>query len=282
MGNGLLAGFAGITPLLPTQTAQRRRQAAIPAPETLADNLARALEPLPFARAAFEPFLADAYQSRTLQPLGPADYTGSDFEPLVQGHLYQAADGDWTALFTLQGEPDPAALSAFLTARQPGAMLVDLRSASESLVSDYRKRTLAVLGLVFLALAIGLSWRLQLPRALWTVLLVLGAVLVTAAGLRVLGGALDLYQLAGLLLVTGIGLDYALFLGKPDRGGAQHAVFACMASTVAAFGVLAASSIPALHSLGSTVALGSAVCFSAAWLGSRPLRSGSGPAHEMQ
>ncbi len=270
---GLLGGFAGITPLLPTEAAQRRRQAAIPEAETLAANLARAVAASPFTRSAFDPFLADANRTRALDPLTPASYAGSDLEALLQSQLYQAADGDWTALFTLQGAADPEALAGFLTAQQPGAMLVDLRSASESLVSDYRKRTLAVLGVVFLVLTAGLSWRLQPRRALWTVLLVLGSVLVTAAGLRVFSGSLDLYQLAGLLLVTGIGLDYALFLGKRDRGGAQHAVFACMASTVAAFGVLAASSIPALHSLGSTVALGSAVCFSAAWLGSRPRRS---------
>ncbi len=270
---GLLEGFAGITPLLPALAVQQQRQSAIPQAQVLADNLARALQPLPFSPGAFAPFLADAGAARQLAPLTAQDYAGSGFETLLNAQLYASADGGWSALFTLQGEPDPAALSAFLQARQPAAMLVDLREASESLVADYRQRTLRVLGAVFVILALLLSWRLQPARALWTITIVLGATAFTASALRWLSGPLDLYQLAGLLLVTGIGLDYALFLGKRDRDGAEHAVFACMASTVAAFGVLAASSIPALHSLGSTVALGSAVCFSAAWLGSRPGRA---------
>jgi len=273
VGEGLLEGFAGITPLLPAPAVQRQRQSAIPQTQALADKLARALQPLPFSPEAFELFLADAAASRQLAPLTVDDYAGSEFEALLNAQLYLSADRGWTALFTLQGEPDPVALAAFLKARLPAAMLVDLREASESLVADYRERTLTVLGAVFAVLALLLSWRLRPARAVWTITIVLGAIGFTAAALRWFSGPLDLYQLAGLLLVTGIGLDYALFLGKRDRDGAEHAVFACMASTVAAFGVLAASSIPALHSLGSTVALGSAVCFGAAWLGSRPGRA---------
>lgn len=268
----LLDGFTGITTLLPAMALQRARQERIPDPATLAQRLAAALEPLPFSHTAFEPFLTDANAARQLAPLKPEGYDGSELEGLLGAHLFNDASGRWTGLFTLQGDLDAGGLATLLASQQPGAMLVDLRDASETLVTDYRQRTLQVLAGVFVVLALVLGWRLQPARAAWTLLLVLGAVGLTAATLRAFSGALDLYQLAGLLLVTGIGLDYALFLGKPDRGGAEHAVFACMASTVAAFGVLAASSIPALHSLGSTVAVGSAVCFSAAWLGSRPGR----------
>jgi predicted exporter len=92
--------------------------------------------------------------------------------------------------------------------------------------------------------------------------------------LRLLMGPLNLYHLVGLLLVAGIGLDYALFLG---RGGAdaRHAVGACAASTVGAFLVLATSSIPALHALGASVSTGAALCYLAASWGARPGDAGA-------
>ncbi len=152
--------------------------------------------------------------------------------------------------------------------------MVDLRTASNALVTDYRQRTLTVLGGVLLLIAVLLVLGLRPGRAAWTLGTVLACVFCAAALLRWAVGPLDLYHLTGLLLVAGIGLDYGLFLGKPDRAGSLHAVSACAASTVAAFSVLAASSIPALQSLGSAVALGSALCFLAAWLGSWPGKAG--------
>lgn len=310
VARGLIEGFSDPGALLPSSERQLKRQAAIPDAATLAARLTRAAEGTPLAPAAFQPFLDAAENSRQLEPLRAADYANSALEPVLAAQIHQGArpadtapkdrmvesrgqdttdvadvagmagmadkQGSWSTLTTLRGITDPVALEALLADLAPDARLLDLRAASESLVTDYRKRLLGVLGAVTLLLAVLLTWRLRPVRAAWTVLLVGSAVAFSAAALRWLSGPLDLYQLTGLLLVAGIGLDYALFLGKGDRRAAGHAVFACMASTVAAFGVLAASLIPALNSLGSTVALGSAVCFTAAWLGSRDAGRGGG------
>ncbi len=267
---GLIDGFSDLTTLLPPAGEQRDRQGGIPANEDLADRLETATAAGPFAVEAFRGFLDDAGASRDLEPLQPGGYAGTALEGALGQHLYRAKDGRWVALATLRGEPDVAALEALLAERMPAARLVDLRAASEALVTDYRERTAMVLGGVVVLLALLLAWRVRPRRAAWTLALVLATVALAAGILRQALGPLDLYHLTGLLLVAGIGLDYALFLGKPDREGSLHAVFACMASTVAAFGVLAASSIPALQSLGGAVALGSALCFLTAWLGSRP------------
>jgi predicted exporter len=173
-----------------------------------------------------------------------------------------------------------AGLRNLLGERLPAARLVDLRSASDALVTDYRQRTLTVLGGVVVVIAVLLILRVRPARAAWSLGVVLACVFCAAALLRWAVGPLDLYHLTGLLLVAGIGLDYGLFLGKPDRRGSLHAVSVCAASTVAAFAILAASGIPALRSLGSAVALGSALCFLTSWWGSWPkqagTRSGSG------
>ena len=79
----------------------------------------------------------------------------------------------------------------------------------------------------------------------------------------------------GLLLVAGLGLDYALFLSRSEAAAERKAtnigVLACVASTTIAFMILAASSIPVLKFLGLTVATGSLVSFAVAWAGSRRL-----------
>ncbi|MEE4174717.1 MAG: MMPL family transporter [Xanthomonadales bacterium] len=282
---GLIEGFRTGSTLLPAAETQARRQAAIPSPAELDARLAAATLGLPFSTAAFAPFQTAAERTRSLPLLGPNAYTGTPLESALAQHLYRAGTtrekasgnaGDkdrWVLLATLRGEPDARArsdLEALLANRLPEARLVDLREASSALVTDYRQRTLRVLGGVLLAIAVLLTVGVRPGRAAWSLGVVLAAVFCTAALLRGAVGPLDLYHLTGLLLVAGIGLDYALFLGKADRGGSLHAVSACAASTVAAFGILAASHIPALHSLGSAVALGSALCFLSAWWGSRP------------
>ncbi len=271
---GLIERFGDLTPLLPPDTVQERRRQAIPGRTTLEERLRSATNNLPFDATAFTGFVHDAVASHRLPALQPDTYAGTTLEGALGQYLYRNAAGQWTALATLGGDPDVQGLEQLLAVQAPDARLVDLRAASESLVTDYRQRTLAVLGGVLVLIALLLTWRVRPGRAAWTLSLVLASVFLAATVLRAWSGPLDLYHVTGLLLVAGIGLDYALFLGKADRQGAGHAVFACMASTVAAFSVLAGSAIPALHSLGSTVALGSALCFAAAWLGARP-RSGA-------
>ncbi len=274
---GLIEGFRTLATLLPAPERQRQRQADIPSSPQLASALASALDGLPFAAPAFSPFLQDAEASRQLPLLTPASYTGSPLEAVLAQHLYRGGESRWVLLATLQGEPDVTGLRALLDDRLPAARLVDLRGASDALVSDYRQRTLTVLGGVLGVITVLLLVGVRPVRAAWTLGTVLVCVFCAAAGLRWVVGPLDLYHLTGLLLVAGIGLDYGLFLGKPDRSGSLHAVSACAASTVAAFSILAASSIPALQSLGSAVALGSALCFLTAWLGSWPAGAGGKP-----
>ena len=245
------------TMLIPSQSTQQRRRAAIPDSATLQRRLSKAVDELPFRPDIFADFVNVASQSATRSALTPAMFTGTELESLLESLLYSAND-QWTGLTTLYGVSDPQRLVSILP---EGSFLVDFRSASEGLVSDYRQTTLQLLGAALVIIAGFLTWRLPRARAVWSVGLVLAAVLTTAALLRWITGPLNLYHMMALLLVAGLGLDYALFLSKPDDAASvrdnRHAVAACVASTCAAFGVLASSSIPALNSMGLAVTTGS-------------------------
>jgi len=94
---------------------------------------------------------------------------------------------------------------------------------------------------------------------------------LTVALLALFGVSLSLFHLLSLLLVAGVGLDYALFF---EHHGADSAASAstlranlvCAGTTVSVFTILALSPIPVLHGIGLTVALGTAIALAMAFL----------------
>jgi predicted exporter len=96
---------------------------------------------------------------------------------------------------------------------------------------------------------------------------------MTIAVVTAAHGPLTVIHLVALLLVFGLGLDYALFLSRAEadaeRAATNKAVLACAVSTTVAFGVLAGSSIPVLKFLGLTVAAGSISNYLVALAGTR-------------
>lgn len=268
---GSLRNWQTVTRLLPSAARFEARRARLPDDTALRVALRTALDGTPFAERAFDEFVGDVASSRSLPPLTVESFGGSALEPYVAAHLYQGS-GEWVSVVSLFDVADPAALSAWL-ATQPGRpALVDFQAASQALVADYRGDTLRSLAIALAIILALLLWRLPVARALWSLSTVVAVVLTTAGLLLVLIGALNLYHLMALLLVAGLGLDYALFLSRSDDEGAhradsRHAVLACGASTAVAFGVLAGSSIPALNALGTTVAIGTLISLAAAWWG---------------
>jgi len=77
--------------------------------------------------------------------------------------------------------------------------------------------------------------------------------------------------LLSLLLVAGVGLDYALFFdryatSREDAVPTIRANVICAVTTVTVFTILASSHIPVLHGIGTTVALGAAFALALAFL----------------
>ena len=279
--DGIIDHAQTVTTLLPSAATQRARRDRLHSTTDWKARLARATADTPFRADAFAPFGEAVARTASDTALVTADdYRGSSLEALVAGGLY--FDGEqWVSVVTLSGLRDVAALrdSAFVDA--PDVGLVDLKDASLSLVERYRTRTLFVLAIAFATIGVLLVWRIGLTdRSLWILGTLSTAILLTTGLTAQLLGSLSLFNLVATVLVAGLGLDYCLFLSRrgsdaADARDTRHAVHACVASTLAAFTVLALSAVPVLHSIGLTVAVGVSVNFLLARLGLRVLRATS-------
>ncbi|WP_017170632.1 MMPL family transporter, partial [Xanthomonas phaseoli] len=268
--DGALLGYDMAARYLPSAKTQRARQAALPDAAQARALTERAVATTPFRSDAFAPFLQDLDAAKRAAPLLPKDLSGSPLATSVGGLLLGRGDRS-TALVSLTG------LRAVLAAavQGSGAQLLDLKDASESLVAAYRGRVLGALVLAALLLAVTVAIALRSPRRIVRVLLpmALTTVLILAI-LRGTGVELNLFHLIALILAAGLGLDYALFFDHAgddhaDQLRTLHALIVCSLMTLLVFALLAASSIPVLRAIGSTVALGVLFNFILALLVSR-------------
>ncbi|CAD1797087.1 MMPL family transporter [Xanthomonas euroxanthea] len=283
--DGALTGYDMAARYLPSIKTQRARQAALPDAAQARALTDSAVAATPFRSDAFAPFLQDLDAAKRAAPLLPKDLAGSPLATSVGGLLLGRGDRS-TALVSLTGLRDPSVVAAAV--QGSGAQLLDLKDASESLVAAYRGRVLGALGLAALLLAVTVAIALRSPRRIVRVLLpmALTTVLILAI-LRGMGVELNLFHLIALILAAGLGLDYALFFDHAgddhaDQLRTLHALIVCSLMTLLVFALLAASSIPVLRAIGSTVALGVLFNFILALLVSREPaleRARSGGAH---
>ncbi len=270
--DGLLEKWQSVTQILPSSRTQERRKRAIPSVAVLNDRLHAALADTLFRADAFDQFIASASAAKSAPLLMPADIAATPLRSWLDSHLIQVGD-QWVALTSVV-RPEATALSRRVEQWPVAVELVDLQAASVDLVRDYRngaRNTMLVAALLIVGL---LSYaRRQFRRIVWIVLTVSSALGATLAIVIVQHGSLTVIHLVALLLVLGLGLDYALFLSRSeamsDKRATDKGVLACAASTTLAFGILAGSTIPVLKFLGLTVAAGSAASFLIAWSGSR-------------
>lgn len=262
---GAIAGHDSPVDLLPSAGVQRARQQALPAPDELRSRLQQALADSNFIAGAFEPFIADVAAARSRAPLTLADFAGTGLGQRLASQI-SMREGGASVLVTLRGVSDATALRAAVQA-VPGAMLVDLRDDVQALIGSYRQRAMvAAAGGLLLIVAL-LAWRVGDRRSVMRITLALGAaVAVTAAILVLTQGALTLFHLVALLLVVGVGTNYALFFGTLARdadesGATRVSVLLCAISTITAFALLATSATPVLHMIGLTVAIGALASF---------------------
>ena len=264
VSEGYLDNWQAVTAVLPSERTQQLRRDRIPTRDELAPRLAAAVDATPFRADAFDAFLANAEQSRSRPPLAAADFEASPLRSWLDAHLMQL-DGRWVALVSLV-QPRPGELAQHIAAAGVEGQLIDFQAASIGLMQDYRNTALRIVVLLW--------WgRGELRQTAWIALTVSAALLITIAIVSSMHGSLTVIHMVALLLVLGLGLDYALFLSRAEpaaeRRATDRGVLACAASTTIAFAILAASSIPVLKFLGLTVASGSLVSFLVAYGGSR-------------
>ena len=192
---------------------------------------------------------------------------GEAWRPLWLGQVDQGV----AAIVSLQGLNDTALLR-LQSEGLPGVQLVDrlgelnqLFAATQVSAAELKLLSCALI-LVLLVLPFGLRGALRI------VALPLLAALCSLALLGWLGQPLTLFSLFGLLLVTAIGVDYAILMHERVGGEAVSLLGTLLAAltTWLSFGLLALSSTPAVSNFGLAVSLGLAMSFILApWAASR-------------
>lgn len=272
-----IQGYALAAQLLPSQSAQRARQAALPDADTAAQNLQQAMRGLPFKPDTFAPFLRELAEARTQPAIERRDLDGTIWASRVDA-LLMKSNQQWLALAPLSGVNAPQRLRADIEQRAvAGVALLDIKGDTEHVLRNAREQSLWLVGAGMLVIAALLTWSLGGWRAaLPTMAPVVASMCMTAAALVAVGARLNLFHLISLLLVLGIGLNYALFFrrlgnespatstptgdqddaSRDDTRRASMAVGVCAMTSLSAFACLALSAIPVLHAIGITVLLG--------------------------
>ncbi|WGS41455.1 MMPL family transporter [Burkholderia sp. JSH-S8] len=288
---GTLAGFDSPARFLPSDAAQRARQASLPPADVLAAHMRDAVanQPIAVKPDLFAPFVADVAAARHAPLLTRADLQGTSMALAVDALLTERA-GRWSAMLPLRA-PDaasnaaPAAPSldaapiraAVMRAGVPGALFVDLKAEADSLYVNYVHEDLRLSLAGFAAIAVLLLVALRSPRRTVRALAPLvAAVLVVTAGFALAGVPLTILHLVGMLLIVAVGSNYALFFCKRDDAQpvTPHTLVSLLVAnlaTVAGFGLLALSHVPMLETFGLTVGPGAMLALAfAAILAPRP------------
>ncbi len=270
---GAITNYQMAARYLPTLALQRLRQKALPAARVLRRRLHAAAAHMPFRARAFRPFLAAVRQARHEPLLRPSDLP-APVRARLSG-LLMPVHGRMVAFVRLSGVHDPRGVEAAVRASHvAGAHFVVVKRVVGGLMGRYRaallRHSIGAALLMALVVAIGLR---SLREALRLVLPMAAAILTTCAILVLTGPGLTLLNLVALLLIAGLGMGYALFLG--DHGLIAHrrplAPWVCAATTITGFGVMAFASVAMLRQVGLTVSVGAllALVFTAAWSSGR-------------
>ncbi len=257
---GYLEGFDLPSNYLPSRARQLTRQQNLPEKGHLTKQLTLASKGLPFKTGLFTPFIDAVEASRHLTPLSLEALQGTPFQVRLDNLLSQRGDS-WRGFIPLRGVNDANAIQELARHQGDAVSYLDLSTDASSLVSDYRDEALYLAGLGIIGALLVLMQQLPLRRVWRVATPVAAAILMTAALLFWLGHPLSLFHIIALLLVMGIGLDYALFIERTQYSSnyfraTAHALLICNVTTLIVFGILAFTAIPVLQAIGQTVTIG--------------------------
>jgi predicted exporter len=176
-------------------------------------------------------------------------------------HLWLGPLGkDHAAVVLLDGNNAPDAVRAAVETVN-GVIYVDQVADISSVLGEYRRIAswlmLVVIGVMLACLIVfyrsGAAIRTALPAV--------AGLALTLATLGYLHEPVNLFHVLSMLLVLGLGVDYAIILREGRSQQAVLAVFLSMTTTLISFGLLGFSSVAFVRSIGITVALGVAFTF---------------------
>lgn len=254
-------GFIATSDFLPSAARQAENRALIARALPVEQGVAL-LEQAGLRAGALAQWRQDAGAAPA--PLTLADWRASPLSVPFR-HLLLDTPGGLASIVPLLGDAGDSGLAA-LAQDLAGVTLVDKAASVSALLGQYR----GWIGL-WLALATAIVYGVLClryrPRAAGAVLLPTLAGLGCALALYGYSGLpLTLFALMALLLVLGVGVNYAIFL--VEAGAAAPAPFAGVlvsaATVLLSFGLLALSSLPALRQFGCMLTAGVACAVLAA------------------
>jgi len=246
VATGKLTGYDAISRWLPSR---ERQQNAWEAQQTLAGARAALAEELELTGDwAAAPHPAQLTADEWL-----AHPATKSLRYLWQG---RSEDGRYSSIVLLKGLRDADTARQLAALDDAHTQWVDKTAEVSLLMGRYRTLLSSVLAAAYVLAPLALlaffrrqTWRVVMPSLL--------ATLGTLAIMGYAGIPLQLLNVLTLLLVFGMGIDYGLFL-VAQRSDARAFLAICVAAslTLAAFGLLAVSSTPALRTIGVTTVLG--------------------------
>ena len=193
---------------------------------------------------------------------------GEAWRPLWLGPTAEGVAG----LVSLQGQVDSPQLQALAEDLQ-GVQWVDRLGELNGLFGATQLSAAQLKLLASGAILLLLCVPFGLAGALRVVCLPLLAALAALAGLGWLGQPLTLFSLFGLLLITAIGVDYAILM-RENIGGPAVSLLGTLLSALTSwlsFGLLLVSDTPAIANFGLAISLGLLFCFLLSpWAGTQP------------
>ena len=287
-GEGAIGGFRSPSALVWSNSLQRRNLAALAAAPDLFQRVRAGFATAGFRATALDAFEKDA--SAAMAGVEPAAGAATrkegaalleaGFATLKEPPLLLTADavqqttlgrmlnpmflrmnGRYAVLTQVSDPRDEDAVRREIAA-VPGAHYFVQRDFVNDFFAQFRDTTLQqlLLGGVLVIGVLALryrSWRRTaaafLPSALVPV--------VMLSGMAMVGEPVHLLHVISLLIVTGIGVDYGIFLVDSAGNRAQHqatlvSLLLCCLTTVLGFAVVAVSTHPALRAMGMTIGCG--------------------------
>jgi predicted exporter len=281
------------------ETALRRQEALLPvlaklvkdgvitsaqAPAAFVPSAARQRENGALLRAALE----DTHVARIRESLGlgPPETVswqsdaglltlsiavGSDSVPFLR----ELVLGPGLHVVALQGLARPDAVRAAIVG-MPGVRFVDPTEDFSTLLGKYRARAMLLTGLSALVMYFGLICRYGVGGGTWVILPAAVAVTLAPASLALAGQAYTFFHAMAQVILLAIGTDYAIFCAEARGDGISAtllAVWLAAITSLLSFGLLAFSSVPAVHNFGCTMLIGITLSVAVAPLANRARRS---------
>lgn len=268
---GTLTGYDMVSQFLPSMRKQQRNLEIISDADRVRKNLNAALQGSRFKPDVFAPFLNSIDQVADTGLLDVEELMKQDLGRRFESLIFDFEGGS-AGVILLHGVEDEQLVRNFAEDHENVVFMHLKTSATDLVARSVERVSLIMIGCVLLIYGL-LTWTFRSPwRPLKIMVPTFSAAIVTATLLVIFNCPLSIFHLISLLLVVGLGLDYALFFNRlPGNADEWNTTFkslwVCGFTTILVFGVLVLSQTPPLKAIGMTVGIGAflSILFAAMW-----------------